>query len=555
VYITVCILCDSFNLNAQTCHLHIKDSGVQDTLVFAFQSKPDAVKRATEQYWAIVDNGYLLATADTFFSDSVMRMNIIRNRRFLLGDIYVYDGRDEIAHHRVKKNFIRPVLNSDFSKILSDYENQGYPFASLRMDSLQCSPKGEPGMELTDAFVTLLKGPRIVNDSLYIRSTSSLPYIYLKRYVDFKEGGLYSEERMKQAERRLREIPFVLVKRPPEVRFREGKADLFLFAERKKANYFNGIAGVRPDEITGKINVTGDAEIRLMNALNRGEELGVVWRKLQSLTQDLSVKAMVPYLLKSPIAVDGAMKIYKRDTAFTSVKLVGGLGVLLPRSQRIRAFVERSRSDQLTQFYTAGSIANARHTLYGLSAQLEALDYRWNPSRGYSLFLEGATGLRETSVPQGEFTRVANRPLSRTEAQIDLYLPTFTKQTIFFSLKGAAIWSDSLYENEAYRIGGLRTIRGINEESIFATAWCVGTIEYRWLPEENSAIYVFIDQAWYEYKSLNGYLRDIPISAGIGFNVDTRAGIFTFNYALGSQFDNPVLVRNGKISFGFRSLF
>jgi hemolysin activation/secretion protein len=217
--------------------------------------------------------------------------------------------------------------------------------------------------------------------------------------------------------------------------------------------------------------------------------------------------------------------------------------------------VERSRSDQLTQFYTAGSLANSRHTLYGLSAQLEALDYRWNPSRGYSLFLEGATGLRETSIAQGEFTRVANRPLSRTEAQIDLYLPTFKRQTIYFSLKGAAIWSDSLYENEAYRIGGLRTIRGINEESIFATAWCVGTIEYRWLPEENSAIYVFIDQAWYEYKSLNGYLRDIPISAGIGFNVDTRAGIFTFNYALGSQFDNPVLVRNGKISFGFRSLF
>ena len=122
-------------------------------------------------------------------------------------------------------------------------------------------------------------------------------------------------------------------------------------------------------------------------------------------------------------------------------------------------------------------------------------------------------------------------------------------------MKGAVIMSDSLYENEVYRIGGLRTIRGINEESIFATAWAVGTFEYRWLLEENSALFVFVDQAWYEYKGILGYVRDLPINVGAGANFETKAGIFTFNYALGKQFDNPVLVRNGKISFGFRSLF
>jgi hemolysin activation/secretion protein len=105
------------------------------------------------------------------------------------------------------------------------------------------------------------------------------------------------------------------------------------------------------------------------------------------------------------------------------------------------------------------------------------------------------------------------------------------------------------------RIGGLRTIRGINEESIFATAWAVSTIEYRLLPEENSAVYLFVDMAWYEYDGSRGYIRDTPLSAGAGFNFETKAGIFTFNYALGKQFDNPVLLRNGKISFGFRSLF
>jgi hypothetical protein len=98
-------------------------------------------------------------------------------------------------------------------------------------------------------------------------------------------------------------------------------------------------------------------------------------------------------------------------------------------------------------------------------------------------------------------------------------------------------------------------MRGINEESIYATAWSVASIEYRVLLEENSAVYLFGDQCWYEKKGASGFDTDHPFSFGAGFNFETKAGIFTFNYALGKQFDNPILVRNGKISFGFRNVF
>jgi hypothetical protein len=80
-------------------------------------------------------------------------------------------------------------------------------------------------------------------------------------------------------------------------------------------------------------------------------------------------------------------------------------------------------------------------------------------------------------------------------------------------------------------------------------------LEYRVLLEENSAVYVFADQAWYEKKGESGFVTDHPLNFGAGFNFQTRAGVFTFNYALGKQFENPILVRNGKVSFGFRNLF
>jgi outer membrane protein assembly factor BamA len=540
---------------AQSYYLKIADSAKKDTVQRSYSSESEARQAAGDYYREILDEGHLLASIDTLVYDSVMFLSVHRKEKFLLAELSIQRRASEFSSVQTREVLSGMSLQGAFAKSIRDYENNGYPFASIVIDSLHRLPSRRGDNLRVGVFATLNTGPLVLNDSLHFRSTQALPSRYVRNYIDFKKGRLYDEFRTQQTERRLREIPFIQVKRPPEIRFTDGKADLFLFIDRKKANYFNGVAGLRPDEATGKVNITGDAEVRLLNAFNRGEELGLVWRKLQPLTQDLSVKLMLPYLFNSPVAIDGKVQIYKRDTSFISVKLLAGAGVLLPRNQRVRVFVERNRSNQLTKFYSGGTIANAEHTLYGLSAQLEMLDYRWNPRRGYSIFFEAATGYRTTNPGFDVATAEKKRSLNRGELQLEYFIPVFKRQAILLSAKGSVILSDSLYENEVFRIGGLRTIRGINEESIFATSWGVATIEYRWLLEENSAIYLFADQAWYEYKRAGGLVHDIPINAGVGFNFETKAGIFTFNYALGKQFDNPVLVRNGKISFGFRSLF
>jgi outer membrane protein assembly factor BamA len=554
---SACVWLMSEFVSAQYRQLSILDDARKDTITLRFATSEEVIHAAHSYYHSVLDEGYLKAVADTSSADTSLFLNVHRNDLFTLRDLYTVAGGTGVqTHTRIQESLSKNARNEAFKRRLEALENEGYPFASLTVDSVAPVSAGKRGTaQRVDVFATVRPGPLVLNDSLHIRSASALPYNYIRNYIDFKKNDLYDESRIAQTGRRLREIPFVLVKRPSEVRFEPGNADLYLFVERKKANYFNAIAGLRPDETTGKVNITGDAEVRFMNGLNRGEELAFVWRKLQPLTQDLSLKAMVPYLFNTPVAIDGRMQIYKRDTSFTSVKLMGGAGILLPRNQRLRVFAERNRSDQLTGFYTAAALANAQHTLYGLSTQLEDLDYRWNPLKGYSLQTEAATGYRVTSTSTAEGVEATRRPLTRIDASMEYYVPVFKRQTILFSLKGAALFSDSLYENEVMRIGGLRTIRGINEESIFATAWGVSTIEYRLLPEENSAVYLFVDMAWYEYDGSRGYIRDTPLSAGAGFNFETKAGIFTFNYALGKQFDNPVLLRNGKISFGFRSLF
>lgn len=248
------------------------DEHEKDSVVFSFLSKEEALEEATAIYYAALDDGFLMAEADSIVSDSTITFVLKRNQRFLLQEVHVFQDSLEGISTRVKQVLSGGSLNKVFTRTISEYENEGYPFATIRIDSLH-SVSTRKGKELVaDVYVTLNTGPVVVNDSLYIKSLRPLPFTYVSNYIDFKQGRPYSEQRLQQTEKRLREIPFLLVKRSPEVRFGGGKADLFLFVERKKANYFNAIAGIRPDETTGKTTVVGDAEVRLMNALNKGKK-------------------------------------------------------------------------------------------------------------------------------------------------------------------------------------------------------------------------------------------------------------------------------------------
>ena len=115
--------------------------------------------------------------------------------------------------------------------------------------------------------------------------------------------------------------------------------------------------------------------------------------------------------------------------------------------------------------------------------------------------------------------------------------------------------NEVLYRNELFRMGGLRTLRGVDEASIICNAYAIGTFEYRFVYEENANFFAFVDQAWWEDVSLEDDVNDNPLGFGVGATFETKAGLFNLTYALGRQFNEPIELRNGKVHFGFTSLF
>jgi hemolysin activation/secretion protein len=95
----------------------------------------------------------------------------------------------------------------------------------------------------------------------------------------------------------------------------------------------------------------------------------------------------------------------------------------------------------------------------------------------------------------------------------------------------------------------------VDENSIFASFYGLGTLETRFLFERNSSVFLFLDGGYYERSLPEEFQSDFPLGFGAGINMQTRAGIFSLNYALGKQFDNPVNIGNAKIHIGYINRF
>ena len=119
----------------------------------------------------------------------------------------------------------------------------------------------------------------------------------------------------------------------------------------------------------------------------------------------------------------------------------------------------------------------------------------------------------------------------------------------------AWIYSPDIFTNELFRIGGLKSLRGFDEESIYASSYSMGKIEYRYLIEQNSFLFLFMNAAYVQDQSRGKHIYDTPYGFGTGIDFETKLGIMSVSYALGKQFNNPIYFRNAKIHFGIVNYF
>jgi hemolysin activation/secretion protein len=163
----------------------------------------------------------------------------------------------------------------------------------------------------------------------------------------------------------------------------------------------------------------------------------------------------------------------------------------------------------------------------------------------YHLELEALFGSRSTdleTVSQSQFLLSASYLWS-----ID------AKNHFFFGNQSAWLNSSDYLQNELYRIGGIYNLRGVNEESLFASGYSIVNLEYRFKPSGNSYFYTISDFAWVENRVEENSFN--VISFGLGYAFRTRAGILNLSYANGTFENTPFSFENSKVHVKILSYF
>ena len=434
-------------------------------------------------------------------------------------------------------------------KTLKAYANNGYPFAQVFFAEQEII---EQQIQIQ---MNISSGKFYRFSDIIVKGDSSISKSTVQNLIGIKINDIYSEEKISSIDRILQQTNFINVLKKSELLFTENGVELYVYLENQKMSSMNGAVGLQPNPQSQKIGLTGDVQIKLLNIFKKAELIDLNWRSIEPQTQALQAKLNYPFLFKSPFGIDLKFNLYKRDSTFLDLKSFIGIQYSFKNNVQLKGFYQVNSSEILSKTSNPSSLfsylAPIKLNSYGLSLQYKRINFLPNPSKGFSLFIETSIGNRTIKK---ENTILEKSYVYKSIFQYVSYIPITKRNIIKVGVNFESYTSSTLFQNERYRFGGLNSLRGFNEEELFASTKLITSLEYRFLLDKNSNVFVFYDQGIYEDNTLS-YKIDNPFGVGAGISFGSRIGIFSISYALGKQENNPLEFRNGKIHFGYITYF
>ncbi len=463
-------------------------------------------------------------------------------------------------------------------KMLAYMENTGYPFAKVYLDSVQ--------MENDRVFAKLKldKGPSYKIDSIRVLGSVKIDNNFLQRYLDIRNGSLFSKEKLLRISRRIRELPYVEEEQPARLIWLSTGSVLEMYLKQRKSSQVNVLVGFLPnnDQLSSKkILITGEANLNLKNALGAGETIGLNWQQLQVKSPRLNIVYQHPYLFKSPVGLDFSFDMFRKDSTFLNVNFQLGAQYVLNINQSGKLFIQRTQTivnginkNFILQNYRLPDEADVSSVSVGVDYEYNNTNYRFNPTKGNEFRIITAVGtkkikpnsevleLKDPGNPSFEFgslydTIKLKSYQLRIRGSAAKYFPLGrqNRSTIKTAVNGGLFQSANIFRNELFQIGGYKMLRGFDEESQYLSQFLIATAEYRYLVGQNSFFYAFTDGGWGRNNSQNTDVSYTYFGTGLGLAFETKVGIFNLAWAIGKRSDLEFNLRQSKIHFGFVNYF
>lgn len=568
-----------------TIHYTGKDSsftGEGIKLQTAFPSQAECLEYINTIPSQLQLQGYIAASVDSMAihdSSAFISLYLGQKQKWVQFSVGSIDKKALDASGFFSGNFSNKPLNFGQlqglkEKLLTYFENNGYPFAAVYLDSILINENG------MDAILKTKPGPLYHVDSIRLFGKAKLSNSFLQRYLGIPNKSIYSKEKLEQVGKKLLELPYVQELQPSDLTMLGTGSVLNLYLQPKRSSQVNFIVGFLPaNNQTGKLQLTGDVNLNLKNALGGGETFLLNWQQLQLSSPRLVIGYQQPYIFRSAFGIDFGFELFKKDSSFLQLNTQLGIQYLLSERQSSKLFIQQ----QKTTLLGAGVDTNVIKATKKLPVNIDVnaislgIDYEWantnykfNPRIGNEIRLITTVGIKNINKnddivnikdPSFNYSSLYDSLklktyLLRVKLNVAHYFPAGKRSTIKAQANIGYFTSPNIFRNELFQIGGYKLLRGFDEESIYATQYAVLTAEYRYLLGLNSYMFGFADAGWAKNKFQEINVSNNFISTGIGLLFETKFGLLNMSFALGKRSDvNFDLRRASKIHFGYINYF
>lgn len=532
-------------INAQHFHLNIftKDSlnlGVLNKIPFKKQhlnrqSVTNEIKNISK---LLTKTGYFNNSYNIKEKDTLINCSFTLNKRIDTIRVYYDNKLDEKIlnnltnikitnkYFEVSTNQIETTLNS----IISFFEINGFSFTSIYLDSI----KEKDDLLIANLIIEPSEKRHITN--VVIKGYPNFPRKFLKHFVGIKKNNLFNLKTLGLINDRLNQLSFTTQIKKPAVLFNKDSTSIFLYLKKKSNNTFDGIVGFSNQPSSNKIQLNGYLDLNLNNIFNNGESLKLNWKSFQKSSKSLNIQFKSPYIFNTAITPDFQFSIYKQDSTYLNSKTAIQLFYEINRNNSFTLIYSGEKSNLIQSLTTNNNITNFNNNFYGVS---------------YAYFKRIASNnfipfkfLMETQFLIGNRKILATKE-QQTKLNIKgTYLINFnTKNSILFKSENALLNANNYYQNELYRIGGINTIRGFDEQSIFTSKYSITSLEYYYTINKNNALYTITDFALIKDFTLNSQKL---YSIGLGLFFKTKESTINISYVIGKNNETQFNFKNSK---------
>tara|TARA_R110002096_G_scaffold68949_1_gene165921 strand:+ start:245 stop:1909 length:1665 start_codon:yes stop_codon:yes gene_type:complete len=449
-----------------------------------------------------------------------------------LKDQYLFNGF-EFTNNTI--NIAIEKLQSILLNISKKIDLEGKSFSKIQLKNIKIKDK-----KLFAELSIEASSKRIIN-KVVVKGYDDFPKSFLKNHYKIKINSVFNEKKIKSISEISKNLQIVSEIKTPEVLFTKDSTFLYLYLKKRKNNSFDGLINFATKE-NGDLLLNGNIDLELNNILNTGEKFKLFWNKIADERQEFEIALKTPYIFNSKITPELSFSIYKQDSTFLNTKFDSKIFYNLNTKIKF-ALTYNSESSINLDKRIENNIENFSN--YFLGFQFEFVvpknDFFFNDK----ILLKINPSIGERNLNSNSTNQI------KIETTASYIWELNSRNSIYIKNTNGFFKSNTYLNNELFRIGGPKSIRGFNEQSIFVDQYIMINLEYRFLTSEKSYLYTITDFAktatLENTKNLN--------SLGLGFLFINKNSLINISSSIGRNESEKFDFKNAKLLVSWKKFF